>query len=96
MVHNLGLVDWQHPDGSFGWAEETMTIFRQRILAGDHRGLVDYPSLGKAVRLAIPTPEHFLPMLYVLGLQEERDAITMFNDKTVMGSIAMTSFTLAS
>jgi 4,5-DOPA dioxygenase extradiol len=92
MVHNLGLINWRQADRGYGWAEEASALFKQRILNGNHRDLIDYASLGKAATLSVPTPEHFLPMLYVLGLKQEQESIELFNDKTVMGSISMTSF----
>lgn len=96
MVHNLGLINWRAANVAFAWAEEAGAMFKKRVLDGNHRDLINYPALGQAAKLAIPTPEHFLPMLYVLGLKEERDQIEFFNDKTVMGSISMTSFKLSS
>lgn len=92
MVHNLGLIDWRNTHEGYSWAQEANALFRQRILDGNHRDLVNYESLGKAVKLAVPTREHYLPMLYVLGLKQERETIGLFNDKTVMGSVSMTSF----
>ncbi len=53
--------------------------------------LPDYLSLGDAVQLAVPTPEHYLPMLYALALKNEEDTITYFNDKPLAGSLTMTS-----
>lgn len=60
------------------------------ILSGDHGQLLNYRSVGKSFDLAIPTPEHYLPMLYVLSLQDKNDRVSLFNDKTVGGSISMT------
>jgi 4,5-DOPA dioxygenase extradiol len=94
MVHNLGRVNWRQPDAAYDWAQEAKETFMARIVDGNHRDLFHYPDLGTAAMLSIPTPEHFLPMLYVLGLQQPGEAITFFNDKTIMGSIAMTSFTV--
>lgn len=92
MVHNLGMVNWRHPHETYDWAQEANATFKQKILDRNHQDLIDYRSLGKAASLSIPTPEHYLPMLYVLGLQEQQDEIKFFNDKTVMGSVSMTSF----
>ncbi|MFV0268872.1 MAG: hypothetical protein ACK5HT_17225, partial [Draconibacterium sp.] len=61
------------------------------MMEGDHQALVDYQKQGKAFQLAIPTPDHFLPLLYVLGLKEAKDEISLFNDKAVGGSLTMTS-----
>ena len=63
---------------------------RKRIDAGDHQSLADYPSLGRDARMSIPTPEHYLPLLYVLALQEKGETPAYMHDK-VMTSISMTS-----
>ena len=94
MVHNLGMVAWDKMDESeygYDWAVEADEKMKRHILSDDHRSLMDYKSQGQAFELAIPTPEHFLPLLYVLALKEENEQITLFNDKAVMGSITMTS-----
>jgi 4,5-DOPA dioxygenase extradiol len=94
IVHNLGLIAWDklYSDNySFDWALEAKENMNSYILSGDHQSLVDYKSQGRAFKLAIPTPEHFLPLLYILALKEGSDKITLFNDKTVGGSLAMTS-----
>ena len=101
MVHNLRRValvtgaveDFNRPYG-FDWAIEANELFKKLIDENHHRELANYKSLGKAVQLAVPTPEHYLPMLYALGLKEERDSITYFNDKPLAGSLTMTSFKL--
>ena len=91
MVHNLGMVDWHHPDSGFDWAIEMNENFKKLITEGNHEQLIDFESMGHAAKLSIPTPEHYLPLLYTLGLQEKDDAVKLFNDKTLMGSISMTS-----
>lgn len=92
IVHNLGVLDWRSPDKGFDWAEEANTRMKKLISDNDHKQLIGYESLGRAFQMAVPTPEHFLPLLYTLALKKEKEAVTVFNDKTVMGSIAMTSF----
>ena len=69
--------------------------FKSLISSGDHQSLINYESLGSAAKLSIPTPEHYLPLLYVLGLKEEKEEVKFFNDKTMMGSISMTSVKIA-
>lgn len=91
MVHNLRMLNWRNPDESYDWAEEAHSTFTTLIQNGDHQKLINYNALGKSAALAIPTPEHFLPLLYTLGLKEKNDPVRFFNDKTVLGSIAMTS-----
>ncbi|MBK9106017.1 MAG: 4,5-DOPA dioxygenase extradiol [Saprospiraceae bacterium] len=91
IVHNLGIIDWQNQDRGFDWAIEANTTMKSLITKGDYAPLINYTTMGKAFQLSIPTPEHYLPMLYTLGLKDDKDALTIFNDKTIMGSIAMTS-----
>jgi len=91
IVHNLGIIDWQNQDQGFDWAIEANSKMKSYITNGDFAPLINYSAQGKAFQLSIPTPEHYLPLLYALGLKEEKDTITLFNDKTIMGSIAMTS-----
>jgi 4,5-DOPA dioxygenase extradiol len=91
MVHNLGVIDWRNPEGGFDWAIEANITMKDLISKGDYSPLIHYSSLGKAVQLSVPTPEHYLPLLYTLGLKEENEKLSFFNDKTVMGSISMTS-----
>ncbi len=91
MVHNLSIMDWQQTNSGFDWAVEMNDIFKNLILDGDHSPLIQYENLGKGAKLSIPTPEHYLPLLYVLGLQDKNDPVNLFNNKTILGSISMTS-----
>jgi len=94
MVHNLRLVDWNNmdtPGVGYEWALEANEKMKKFILSNDFKALIDYPSQGKAFDLAIPTPEHFLPLLYALALKQENDKVSFFNDKPVGGSLTMTS-----
>jgi 4,5-DOPA dioxygenase extradiol len=91
MVHNLRMVDWSGKTAGFDWAIEANDSFKRLILSGDHAALTDYTKQGKAVQLAVPTPEHYLPLLYVLALQGKQEEVSLFNDALVMGSLSMTS-----
>ena len=94
MVHNLRMVAWDKlNDDSYGydWALEASGKMKELILSGDHHQLINYTSQGKAFDLAVPTPEHYLPLLYTLALQGENEKVTLFNDKAVGGSLTMTS-----
>jgi 4,5-DOPA dioxygenase extradiol len=94
MVHNLRMVSWQHmntPGYGFDWALKMNDQFKQLISSGDYKPLINYESLGVESRLAIPTPEHYLPLLYSLGLKGSNDNVSFFNDKAVAGSLTMTS-----
>jgi 4,5-DOPA dioxygenase extradiol len=93
MVHNLGMVDWTRLNDSyaFDWALEASTKMKEFILDGDHAALIDFHNQGRPFELAIPTPEHYLPLIYSLGLQNNTDQIQLFNDKPLAGSLSMTS-----
>lgn len=91
MVHNLSKLNWAHPENGFDWAIEANTTFKTLIDNRSHHELTNYVKLGKAIQLAVPTPEHFLPLLYVLAMQDQDEDLQFFNDATVMGSISMTS-----
>ncbi|HEY0770923.1 MAG TPA: 4,5-DOPA dioxygenase extradiol, partial [Sphingobacteriaceae bacterium] len=96
MVHNLRMVAWDKINEEYGydWANEMNSQFKQLIADGDFNPLINYQSLGKEAMLAIPTPEHYLPLLYTLGLKETKDEVSFFNDKAVAGSLTMTSVKL--
>ena len=97
MVHNLRMVAWERlnePEYGYDWALNVNDRFKQLIQDGNHNALINYSSLGREALLAIPTPEHYLPLLYTLGLQSNKDAISFFNDKAVGGSLTMTSVKL--
>jgi 4,5-DOPA dioxygenase extradiol len=93
MVHNLRTLRWE--DMAFDWARDFDALLAERILSGDHEALVDYPSLGEHASWAIPTNEHYLPLLYVMGMQDESDEIGFFNDRVTLGSISMRSILLS-
>lgn len=98
IVHNLRMVAWKKLNEvyAFDWAIEANEKMKSHILSGDHQKLIDFKSQGKAFDLAIPTPEHYLPLLYTLALKEENEKITLFNDKAVGGSLSMTSLKIES
>jgi 4,5-DOPA dioxygenase extradiol len=93
LVHNLRMVAWDKLTENYGydWALEASDKMKKYILSGDHKQLIDFRSQGKAFDLAIPTPEHYLPLLYTLALQEGNEQVTLFNDKPVAGALTMTS-----
>ena len=94
MVHNLGMVAWDklnNDEYGFDWAIEANEKMKNFIMKNNHQSLINYSSLGRAFQLSIPTPEHFLPLLYTLALKDENDEIRIFNDKAIAGSLTMTS-----
>ena len=92
MVHNLGMANFNRINEEFGfdWANEMNQIFKTKILNHDHASLINWESLGKGAALAIPTPDHYFPLIYTLALQNKNDEISFFNDKAVAGSLTMT------
>lgn len=90
IVHNLRLVNFRNPNGD-EWANLANETLKELILADDYESLANYQSLGNEVRLAIPTPEHYLPLLYVLALKSDGEKVEFFNDVVELGSLSMTS-----
>ena len=93
MVHNLGKVAWDklNQPFAFDWAIEANEKMKSWMLDGDHQQLIDFKKQGSAFDLAIPTPEHYLPLIYSLALKDEKDSISFFNDEPLGGSLSMTS-----
>lgn len=94
MVHNLRMVDFANintPNYGYDWAIEANDTFKKLILDRDHQSLIDYQDLGKSIQLSIPTPDHYFPLIYTLGLADEKENIQLFNDEIVGGSLNMTS-----
>ena len=90
IVHNLGLVRWE--DQAYDWAIECDERIVQLIRSGDHASIVHYEKWGNLARLAIPTNEHYLPMLYILALKDGEDELNFFAEGVSLGSISMRSF----
>lgn len=94
MVHNLRMVAWDkfnEPNYGYDWAIEMHELFKKKITDSDHQSLINYETLSKSAKLAIPTPDHYYPLMYTLGLQEKNEEPFFFNDKLVAGSLNMTS-----
>ncbi|MFT3826656.1 MAG: 4,5-DOPA dioxygenase extradiol [Chitinophagaceae bacterium] len=92
MVHNLRMISWPMINGGgYDWALTMNDKFKELITTNEHASLINYGALGREAALAIPTPEHYLPLLYSLGLKLDKDPVSFFNDKAVGGSLTMTS-----
>jgi len=94
MVHNLGRVAWDklsEPNYGYDWAIEANDMFKKLIKDKNHQSLIDYQKLGSSIALSIPTPDHYYPLIYALGVSDEKDNIQFFNDQLVGGSLNMTS-----
>jgi 4,5-DOPA dioxygenase extradiol len=94
IVHNLRLVDFKNintDNYGFDWAIEARSTINNYLLDGNFQPLIDYEKQNKAFQLAIPTPDHYLPLIYTLGLKDKSEELSLFNDKLVAGSLSMTS-----
>ncbi len=94
IIHNLGLVDFAHmhkDNYGFDWAIESRAKINQWLLDGNFEPIINYDKQGRAIALAVPSPDHYLPLIYVLGLKEKSESLSLFNDKLLAGSLSMTS-----
>ena len=95
MVHNLRLIDFADMNAApFTWAVDMDARMRSHLLAGEHRDLIEYRSMGDGVALAIPTLDHYLPMIYALGLQEKGEPLRFTFEGFQNASISMRCFTI--
>ena len=90
IVHNLRLYNPRPGAPAYPWARRFTDEVKAKVLSGDHDALIDYPTLDPEVHLAFPEPEHFHPLLYVLGTQAPGEGVEFVTDE-VVSSIAMTS-----
>jgi 4,5-DOPA dioxygenase extradiol len=93
IVHNLGMLDWQNPKATgYDWAIEFDEKMKQALLQKNHEALIHYDTLGRAAQLAVPTNEHYLPMLYAAALQGQKEQVEFIYEEMQMGSISMRCF----
>jgi 4,5-DOPA dioxygenase extradiol len=92
-VHNLGMFDFTNIDANpFDWAVEFDERVKENLIREDHHRLIDYPTLGKAAALAVPTLDHYLPMIYAIALREKNEPLTFIYEGFQYGSISMRCF----
>ena len=94
IIHNLWLADFPNinkDNYGYDWAIEAREKINGYLLDGNYQPLLAYDKQSKALQLAVPTPEHYLPLIYTLGMQQKGETISLFNDKFVAGSLSMTS-----
>ncbi len=90
VVHNLHAYAWgRHSVEPFAWAMSFEKQVRAFLLAGEHEPLIKYEALGQDALLAVPTPEHYLPLLYVIALQREAEEVSFPVQGVDGGSISM-------
>lgn len=94
IVHNLRMVDFQNINTigyGYDWAIEAREKTNNWLLDGQFQNLIDYQKQGSTLQLAIPTPDHYLPLIYTLGLKEKSENLSLFNNELIAGSLSMTS-----
>ncbi len=94
IVHNLRLVDFKNINTvgyGYDWAIEAREKANNWLIDGDFQNLIDYEKQGTFLQIAVPTPDHFLPLIYSLGLKHKSENLTLFNDELIAGSLSMTS-----
>jgi 4,5-DOPA dioxygenase extradiol len=89
IVHNLGMLDWGGK--AYDWAIEFDERIKNFIDQRNYAGVINYDKMGSIAKLAVPTNEHYIPLLYTLALQEKDETISYFNEKCEMGSMSMRS-----
>jgi len=92
IVHNLRLVDWNMGNKGFEWAYEFDDYIHENIINKNHSNILKFNELGNIAKLAVPTPDHFYPLLYILGASDEEDKVSVFNKSGELGSLTMTSY----
>ena len=94
IIHNLRLIDWRNINtvgAGWDWALEARAKTNAWILDGNYQNLINFEKQGNALQNAVPTPDHYLPLIYTLGLKKKTEEISLFNDELIGGSLSMTS-----
>lgn len=94
IIHNLRLIDWRNINtvgAGWDWAVEAREKTNRWLSEGDFQNLINYQQQGTALQYAVPSPDHYLPLMYSLGLKETTDELSLFNDELIGGSLSMTS-----
>jgi 4,5-DOPA dioxygenase extradiol len=99
IIHHLGRVDFSKINEvgyGYDWAHEANDWVHEKIKNRDWNSLIQYQKQGKAMQLSVPTPDHYLPFIYSIGLVEANEIIEPFNDHLLAGSLSMTSLKIGS
>lgn len=94
IVHNLRMVDFRNINTigyGYDWAHEAREKTNNWLLDGNFQNVIDYQKQGTFMQAAVPTPDHYLPLIYSLGLKEKSENLSLFNDELIAGSLSMTS-----
>ena len=92
IVHNLYLVDWHKANKGFDWAYEFDDYIYNNIINRNYDSILKYDEQGRIAKLAVPTPDHFYPLLYALGASDSSDKVSVYNKSCELGSLTMTSY----
>lgn len=76
----------------FDWAYEFDDFIYENIMSKDYNNILKYNEICNASQDAVPTPDHFYPLLYILGASDKEDKVTVFNKSCELGSLTMTSY----
>jgi 4,5-DOPA dioxygenase extradiol len=92
VVHNLRMIDWDKADEGYDWAYRFDHFIMKNVLNRNHENILNHQALEDAAKLAVPTPDHFNPLLYILGASDMKDGVSVYNQSCMMGSLSMTSY----
>ena len=93
IVHNLGRINWGGPEEfGYDWAIQANDEMKKYVAERNFIAMTEYQKQGQHWQLSIPSPDHYFPLMYILGLSQPKEEVKVFNDKVAMGSITMTSF----
>jgi 4,5-DOPA dioxygenase extradiol len=92
IVHNLRMLNFSGKP--YDWATEFDEKIKTFLVDQNHQGIIDYDKIGAAAKLAVPTHDHYLPLIYSIAQQEKNEQTLFFNEKTDMGSVSMRSFVI--
>ena len=95
LVHNLSFRPGMNSDRPYDWAVEFDKTISERIEVGDHQAVVDFQKMGSVATQAHPSHDHFLPLLYCLGLKTDKDSIRTFNDNFQWPAVSMRSLLIS-
>jgi 4,5-DOPA dioxygenase extradiol len=93
IVHNLAMIDFDNIDANpFDWAREIDEKVKANLVNSNHEDLIHYPNMGRAASLAMPTLDHYLPMIYAVALQEKNETLAFIHEGFQYGAISMRCF----
>jgi len=91
VVHNLSRINWKM-EGGYPWTIEFDNYIKDKIMKRQYQDVIHFERAGESFDLAFSIPDHFYPLLYVLGASKPNDKLSIFNDSCLLGSMSMTSY----